>query len=168
MKNKSWNKWNIPAAIIGAAIGWSCLSTGSVGHAQTVPADLSPDVQEVLTLSRQHMDDSVITNYIFSTGKTYKLSADDIIYLNSQGVSQPVISALLQASSGSSASAPAAAPAPAAPAATDTSAAPATPPPLDESSPTPSDTPPPPPSAEEPPPSEPPPAMPGSLVDNFY
>jgi hypothetical protein len=167
MKNKSWNKWNIPAAIIGAAIGWACLGTGNACRAQSVPADLSPDVQEVLTLSRQHMDDSVITNYIFSTGKAYKLSADDIIYLNSQGVSQPVISTLLQ--TGSSANAQPPAPTPTAiPAATDTSAAPATPPPLDENSPPPSDTTPPPPSAEEPPPSEPPPAMPSSLVDNFY
>ena len=78
-----------------AAIGLVCLGTGISCQAQIAPADISPDVQEVLTLSRQHMDDSVITNYIASTGKAYKLSADDIIYLNSQGVSQPVISALL-------------------------------------------------------------------------
>src|SRR5580658_2709851 len=102
-KFKVMKKWNIGAAVACAAIGWACLGTGDIGRAQTVPADLSPDVQEVLTLSRQHMDDSVITNYIFSTGKAYKLSADDIIYLNSQGVSQPVISALLETSSGSSA-----------------------------------------------------------------
>ncbi|MGH8024096.1 MAG: hypothetical protein ACRED1_10970, partial [Limisphaerales bacterium] len=57
----------------------ACLGTGAFCQAQSAPADLSPDVQEVLTLSRQHMDDSVITNYIVSTGKTYKLSADDII-----------------------------------------------------------------------------------------
>jgi serpin B len=57
---------------------------------------LSSDLQEVMTLSHQQMDDDVITNYIKSTGKSYKLSADDIIYLNSQGVSQGVISALLQ------------------------------------------------------------------------
>ena len=57
---------------------------------------LSPDLQEVMTLSRQQMGDDVITNYIKSTGKSYKLSADDIIYLKSQGISQGVISALLQ------------------------------------------------------------------------
>jgi hypothetical protein len=168
MKNKSWNKWNITAAVIGAAIGWACLGTSYICRAQSVPADLSPDVQEVLTLSRQHMDDSVITNYIFSTGKAYKLSADDIIYLNGQGVSQPVISALLQTSSGPGASTPASAAAPApAPAPADASAAPATPPPLDESSPAPSDTTPPP-AMDEAPPSAPPQAMPSSLVDNFY
>src|SRR5208283_5726826 len=36
---------------------------------------------------------------IKSTGKSYKLSADDIIYLKSQGISQGVISALLQTAS---------------------------------------------------------------------
>lgn len=84
------------------AVGLTWLGLGNVCLAQTAPADLSPDVQEVLTLSRQHMDDSVITNYIISTGKTYKLSADDIIYLNSQGVSQGVITALLQTSANNS------------------------------------------------------------------
>lgn len=80
------------AVIIGAAIsGMSLVSA----RAQTAPADMTPDLQEVLTLSRQNMDDSVITNYIASTGRMYHLSANDIIYLKNQGVSQGVISALL-------------------------------------------------------------------------
>ncbi len=86
----------------GVLIGLSCVGGGTVCWAQTTSAalsDLSPDVQEVLTLSRQHMDDSVITNYIMSTGKSYKLSAEDIIYLNNQGVSQAVISTLLETGS---------------------------------------------------------------------
>ena len=37
------------------------------------------------------MGDDVIVNYIRSSGKAYRLNADDIIYLNSQGVSQGVI-----------------------------------------------------------------------------
>src|SRR5271156_5319314 len=110
------------------AVGLTWLGLGNVCRAQTAPADLSPDVQEVLTLSRQHMDDSVITNYIISTGKSYKLSADDIIYLNSQGVSQPVISARLE-SGKNAAPQPAqpATPAPAVPVSTPTAA----PPPVD-------------------------------------
>src|SRR5580692_4120290 len=97
----------IKAIFLYVIIGVLCFSTGMVCEAQTAPADLSPDVQEVLTLSKQHMDDSVITNYIASTGKVYKLSADDIIYLNTQGVSQPVISALLQTGSSANAQPPA-------------------------------------------------------------
>ena len=69
---------------------------GNLCYGQAAPSDLSPDVQEVLRLSQQHMDDSFITNYIISSGKAYKLSADDIIYLNNQGVSQGVINTLLE------------------------------------------------------------------------
>ena len=56
---------------------------------------LSPDLQEVVKLFQAHMGDDIITSYIKSNGKSYKLSADDIIYLNNQGVSKSVISALL-------------------------------------------------------------------------
>src|ERR1700722_5484071 len=111
------------------AVGLAWLGLGNVCNAQAAPADLSPDVQEVLTLARQHMDDSVITNYIMSTGKTYKLSADDIIYLNSQGVSQGVITALLQTSSNTANTQTAPPPAPAPPA----PRPPAPPPPPDAS-----------------------------------
>ena len=89
---------------VGLLVGLSCVGGGMVCRAQqAAPSDLSPDVQEVLTLSRQHMDDSVITNYIMSTGKAYKLSAEDIIYLNGQGVSQAVISTLLETGSNANA-----------------------------------------------------------------
>lgn len=162
-----------------AAIGLACLGTGVTCKAQTAPADLSPDVQEVLTLSRQHMDDSVITNYISSTGKAYKLSADDIIYLNGQGVSQAVISALLATANNANNQAPA----PTAPAtpAPDATSAPApgtaspTPPPVDEDA----NSPAPPPDQSMPPPAESappvapsqisvPPMMPAPMLDNFY
>jgi hypothetical protein len=130
-------KWNWKNLAAGAAIALAGMSAGGVCRAQTAPSDLSPDVKEVLTLSKQHMDDSVITNYIISSGKSYKLSADDIIYLNSQGVSQPVISTLLQSGSsgGGNAQPPAvpAQPAPPAPTAVSTPSELA-PPPADVSS----------------------------------
>jgi hypothetical protein len=142
-------------------------------YAQTPAANVSPDLQEIVTLSRQHMDDSVITNYIISTGKAYKLSADDIIYLNGQGVSQGVISTLLKTDA--AAAAPAAAPTPA-PATTASANAPVTtapaspaPPALDESSPPPVST-----SSEptSPPPTQPMPgpamSAPVALQDSFY
>jgi hypothetical protein len=95
-------------------IGWLCFHGASSSHAQAAPANLSPNVQEVVKLTKAHMSDDVILAYIKNSGVSYPLGADDILYLNSQGVSQPIISALLQAQ-------PAAAPPPA--------AAPATPPP---------------------------------------
>ena len=154
-----------------AAIALALLPTGITCKAQTAPADLSPDVQEVLTLSRQHMDDSVITNYIASTGKAYKLSADDIIYLNSQGVSQPVISALLATANNASSQAAA----PAVPAAPASGAASPTPPPVDEDT----NSPAPPPDVSVSQPTEPappvafpavsaPPMMSAPILDNFY
>ena len=126
---------------IGAIIAGAGMGAGSVCRAQSAPSDLSPDVQEVLTLSRQHMDDSVITNYIISSGKSYRLSADDIIYLNNQGVSQPVINTLLKTSPAVN-SQPLTAPPPAVPPIASTPPEPAqpAPPPVDESSATPPGT----------------------------
>ncbi|HEY3913625.1 MAG TPA: DUF6600 domain-containing protein, partial [Verrucomicrobiae bacterium] len=91
-------------------IGWLCFRGATAGHAQSAPADLSPGVQEVIKLTKAHMTDDVILAYIRNSGASYTLSADDVLYLNAQGVSQPVISSLLQAKS----AAPAPAPAPAA------------------------------------------------------
>ncbi|HEX4120696.1 MAG TPA: DUF6600 domain-containing protein [Verrucomicrobiae bacterium] len=93
-------------------IGWLCFRGAASGHAQPAPADLSPGVQEVIKLTKAHMTDDVILAYIHNSGAAYNLSANDILFLNGQGVSQPVISALLQAKS-SAASAPSPAPAPA-------------------------------------------------------
>ena len=42
------------------------------------------------------MSDDVILSFVKGSGKTYTLSADDMVYLNSQGVSQAVLSVLMQ------------------------------------------------------------------------
>jgi hypothetical protein len=95
------------------ALAWACLVTAMPGHAQTTAANLSPDLQEIVKFAQAHMTDDVILAYIKNSGKTYNVSADDMLYLNSQGVSQPVMSALLQAKGAGSAPAT---PVPAAPA----------------------------------------------------
>jgi len=106
-------KWKIAVLLAVAIIGWLCLNGSSSAHAQVTPANLSPGVQEIVKLSQAHMNDDVMLSYIKNSGVAYHLSADDILYLNSQGVSQPVLSALLKATADTtSASAPAAAPAP--------------------------------------------------------
>ena len=64
------------------------------------PADLSPDLQEVVKLSQSRMSDDVTVNFIRNSGKAYKVTADDLIYLSSQGVSQRIINVLLQTASG--------------------------------------------------------------------
>ena len=92
-------KTTMKVTLACVVIGWMCWSASNVCNAQTPPSNLSPDLQEVVKLSQSHMGDDVIVNYIRSTGKSYRLSAEDIIYLSSQGVSQGVISALQTASS---------------------------------------------------------------------
>jgi hypothetical protein len=87
----------LKAALLCAVIGWMCWNAASIGQAQTPPR-LSPDLQEVVTLSQGHMTDDVIISYIRNSGKAYTLSADDLVYLSNQGVSQNVILVLQQTS----------------------------------------------------------------------
>ncbi len=98
-----------------AATGWLCWNACGVCRAQTAPANLSPALQEVVKLTQAHMADDVIVAYIKNSGSSYSLSANDILYLNSQGVSQPVISTLLQAKPAADPSQPSAVPPPVAP-----------------------------------------------------
>jgi len=101
--NKMTNmKAAIKAVLACVAVGWMCWSGGIVCSAQTAPSNFSPDLQEVVKLSQAHMSDDVIVNFIKSSGKSYRLNANDILYLSELGVSQGVISALQTASSGGS------------------------------------------------------------------
>jgi hypothetical protein len=104
-------KLKLLSALAVLVIGWLCWNGGVPGRAQPAPANQSPQLQEVVKLTQAKMSDDVILAYIKNSGASYNLSADDILYLNTQGVSQPVISALLQTKSS-------AAPAPVTPPAT--------------------------------------------------
>ena len=90
-------KLKLLSALAVLVIGWLCWNGGTLGHAQSAPANQSPQLQEIVKLTQAKMGDDVILAYIKNSGASYNLSADDILYLNTQGVSQPVISALLQA-----------------------------------------------------------------------
>jgi hypothetical protein len=92
-------KLKLLSALAVLVIGWLCWNGGALGRAQTAPATQSPQLQEVVKLTQAKMGDDVILAYIRNSGATYNLTADDILYLNTQGVSQPVISALLQTKS---------------------------------------------------------------------
>jgi hypothetical protein len=80
----------ILSGLAAVAIGCLCCFTAS-----SQPATQSPQLQEVVKLTQAKMSDDVILQYVKNSGASYNLSADDILYLNTQGVSQPVISALL-------------------------------------------------------------------------
>jgi hypothetical protein len=96
MKTNSKCQRRIAAVAACLALGWLCWSAQSAGHAQTAPANLSPALLEVVKLAQAHMSDDIITSYIKNSGAAYPLSVDDILYLNSQGVSQNVIAVLQQ------------------------------------------------------------------------
>ncbi len=100
-------KTRVFGACLTTVMAWAMLTAGPASNAQTTPANLSPDLQNIVKLSQAHMGDDVILNYIKNSGKAYSLSADDMLYLNSQGVSQPVVNALLQSNGGAPAPGPA-------------------------------------------------------------
>jgi hypothetical protein len=90
-------KLKIGVLLAVALIGWFCFKGVNTAQSQTNPANLSPELQEVVKLSATHMSEDVILSYIKNSGMAYDLSADDILYLHSQEISQTVINALLNA-----------------------------------------------------------------------
>jgi hypothetical protein len=83
-----------------AVVALAVLSAGTVGYAQS-PADIArQNMEEVVRLTQAKMTDEVLVNFIKTSGKTYSLTSDDLLYLNSRGVSQPVLDAMLVASGG--------------------------------------------------------------------
>jgi hypothetical protein len=81
----------------------------NVGHAQLI---LPSGVQDVVKLAQAGMSDDIILSQVKNTGAVYNLTADQIIFLKNQHVSETVIKALM---TGTGTPAPAIAPAPMAP-----------------------------------------------------
>ena len=77
------------------------------------PVQLSYGVPEILKLGRAHVSDEVIVAFIKSSGRIYRLSASEILYLREQGVSDPVLTAMLESRRNVTAPAPQLAPEPA-------------------------------------------------------
>jgi hypothetical protein len=90
-------KKKIAAAAVCLALGCLCWSGQGMAGAQNPPANLSPALLDVVKLAQAHMSDDIIIAQIKNSGASYSLSADDILYLNSQGVSANIISVLQQA-----------------------------------------------------------------------
>lgn len=89
------------AAIVFLAASLVLVETTTVCRAQTAP-NLPPGVQDVVKLVKAGLGEDVVLAHIKNAGAFYSLSADQLIYLHEQGVSQPEIKALL-GSSGSGA-----------------------------------------------------------------
>ena len=80
-----------------------------------VPANLSPEVAEIVKLVQNHVDEGVILAFIRNSGQAYSPTAEEILYLTDIGLSQRVIAAMYK-SPLPTVSAPALASAPALPA----------------------------------------------------
>src|SRR5580698_11594556 len=97
-------KMKIVLAFVGIAVGWVCWNPGNACNAQTPPANnnqaasanLPSGIEDVIKLTHAGLNEDVILNKIKNDGVSYNLSTDQLIYLSNQGVSQNVISALLQ------------------------------------------------------------------------
>ena len=73
----------------------SAVAAAPASPSETRPVQLSRGVPEILKLARAHVGDEVIIGFIRNSGRPYRLSASEILYLREQGVSEPVLSAML-------------------------------------------------------------------------
>ena len=56
---------------------------------------LSYGVPQVLQLAQAKVSDGIIVSYIQNSGTIYSLQADEIVYLKQEGVSDPILNAML-------------------------------------------------------------------------
>src|SRR4051812_30054900 len=62
---------------------------------ETAPVQLSAEVWDVVRLARGHASDDTIVAFVKNGGRAYNLGASEILYLRQQGVSDPVVTAML-------------------------------------------------------------------------
>jgi hypothetical protein len=98
------------------------------GYAQGTAAgaaNISPSAAEVVRLASSGVGQDVVLAYVQNSKSQFNLSADDVLYLRDVGVTQPVITAMLNHDSALRAQEPQSPPAQYAPAATEPAPAPA-------------------------------------------
>ena len=82
-----------------AAMGWAQTLpvSGPVpsATASVLAAELSPGGQQVLQLHQARIGDDTIIAFIHNSALNYQLDANAIIYLGQQGISSPVLTAML-------------------------------------------------------------------------
>jgi hypothetical protein len=107
----------LPDMKVTLAIGVACLAlSGPFGmlapaaRAQSAAVDLPAGVDDIVKLTKAGMSEDIVLAKVKKVGVTYDLTTDQMIYLKNQGVSQNVITALLQAGSASAPAAPASTP----------------------------------------------------------
>jgi hypothetical protein len=84
----------IAGGLTGAAIDNSEKKKAEMVAAANAPPPLS--LEDVINLSRNGTSDEIIISQIFNTGSVYRLTADQILYLQNNGVRDRVIQAMQQ------------------------------------------------------------------------
>ena len=62
------------------------------------PANISPAVAEVITLSQSGVEEAVVKSFVANSTNAFNPTLDEIIYLNDVGVPGPLVAALIQQS----------------------------------------------------------------------
>jgi hypothetical protein len=78
-------------ALIGGAIGDAKDKKEQAAQAAAV-AQRAPRLEDIVYMTQSHVSDELIVNQIRTTGAIYNLTANDINWLKSQGVSDAVVS----------------------------------------------------------------------------
>lgn len=92
MKLSNWKHY-LTVSFLAVGIGLS--ATLREARAQAAP-DLPSGVQDVIKLVKAGLSEDVVLAQIKSTGASYNFSADQLIYLKDQGVTQNEIKALMR------------------------------------------------------------------------
>src|ERR1035438_3040316 len=87
-----------PVAVISLVAGLVLPMTALNCPAQTAPS-LPPGIQNVVKLVKAGLSEEVVLAHIKNTGANYSLSADQLIYVHEQGVTENEIKALMGAGS---------------------------------------------------------------------
>ena len=106
MKTKHWRNWAAGLIVtVGVVSGTTAPAQDSAApgtaSAATINApvpQLAYGVPQILQLAQANMNDDIIIAYIKNAGISYRLNADQIIYLRQQGLSDAVINTMLRQS----------------------------------------------------------------------
>jgi hypothetical protein len=69
--------------------------SGTALQAAVAPPKLPYGVDDVLKLSKAQISENIILTYVNNSGTVYNLTPNDIVYLRNQGVTDPVLNAML-------------------------------------------------------------------------
>lgn len=94
MKTLHFRKSSLAIAA-AAGLALSTLTVAAQNSATAAPVQLSYGASQIVQLARAKVSDDTIIAYIHSSGHTYGLDADQIIYLRQQGISDAIVNAML-------------------------------------------------------------------------